>query len=328
MMPLHRKAREVTIRPVPLLVFCLALMLGLAPARSADAIFPPASRVGLVPPPGFVPGPNFPGFHHSDKRASILLAELPGAAFEAIERQIVADAGKDPATPVTRTDVTLKDGAGFILQGAPNGPQGPVLRWTMVARVSGVTAVATAIIPEQIQDVASNDEIRAAFATLTVRATVPVEEQLSVLPFGMRDLGGFRIVRVQPGAAAILTDGSKDVVEIAEQPLLIVALAPAPTQPQLQPNDREALARRLFGELAGLKDIKITRSEPLRVAGQQGHELLVEAKDANSDTDVTAVQWLRFGTGSILRMVAIARKDAWPALYPRFRQVRDGIGPK
>jgi hypothetical protein len=296
-------------------------------AHAAETIFPAASRVGIVPPPGFVPGPNIPGFRHNDKAASILIAELPGAVFDTIEKQVTADLQKDAQVPVTRTDVTLKDGgSGFILYGRPTGPQGPVLRWTMIAHVGSVTAVVTAIIPEQVQDVASDDAIRASFATLTVRPSVPVDEQLSVLPFAMHDLGGFRIVRVEPGSAAVLTDGPKDVINVAEQPLLLIAIAPAKMQPP--PNERDALARRLFGELSGLKDIRLTRSEPLRVAGQQGHEIIVEAKDTKTETDVTAVQWLRFGAGTLLRMVGIARKDDWPALYARFRQVRDGIGPK
>jgi hypothetical protein len=72
----------------------------------------------------------------------------------------------------------------------------------------------------------------------------------------------------------------------------------------------------------------VTRSEPLRIANQQGHEVIVEAKDAKTGADVTAVQWLRFGSGTLLRILAISRKDAWDANYPRFRHLRDGIGPK
>ncbi|MBX6426267.1 MAG: hypothetical protein IRZ09_10160 [Variibacter sp.] len=294
---------------------------------SGEPVFPPASRIGLAPPPGFVPAPDFPGFRHSEKRASILIAELPGSAFDTIEKQVSADLEKDTPVPVTRTDVTFKDGGtGFVLHGRPNSPQGPVLRWTLVARIGGLTAVVTAIVPEQVQDVVSDAAIRASLATLTVRPVVPLEEQLSVLPFAMHDLGGFRIVRVEPGGAALLTDGPNDVIEIAEQPLLLVAISPLMTQPQ--PSERDGFARRLFGEIAGLKEVRVMRSEPLRVAGQQGHEILAEAKDAKTAADVTAVQWLRFGTGTLLRIVGIARKDAWPALYPRFRQVRDGIGPK
>jgi hypothetical protein len=47
-----------------------------------------------------------------------------------------------------------------------------------------------------------------------------------------------------------------------------------------------------------------------------------------TDTDVTVVQWLRFSGGSYTRLLAVARKDAWDAVFPRFRAVRDGFEPK
>lgn len=311
----------------PLLLVFGVLLAPEAPAQQSSPLFPPASRIGMVPPSGFEPGENFPGFRYADKKAVILLAELPGEAFDTIEKQLSADLAKDTQVPVSRADVTLKGGGkGFILHGRPSGPQGPVLRWTMVARIDDLTALVTAVIPEQLEDVTTDAAIRAAFETVTARKTVPVEEQLAVLPFSMRDLAGFRIVRVNPGTAAVLTDGPNDVINVAEQPLLLVAIAPAPAQPP--PNERDSLARRLFGELGGLKDVRVKRSEPLRVAGQQGHEFMVDAKDAKSEEDVVAVQWLRFGTGTLLRIVGIARKDDWAAMYQRFREVRDGIGPK
>ncbi|HET9903663.1 MAG TPA: hypothetical protein VFQ27_08200 [Xanthobacteraceae bacterium] len=318
------------VRGYPFAALIVAMLCaGGTHARAAEVIFPTALRVGMVPPPGFVPGQNIPGFRHNEKAASILIAELPGEVFDSIEKQVTAELQRDAQTPVTRTDVTVKDGgSGFILYGRPTGPQGPVQRWTMVAHAKNVTAVVTAIIPEQVKDVASDADIRAAFATLTVRDAVPVAEQLSVLPFAMNDLAGFRIVRVEPGSAALLTDGPSDVIRLSDQPLLLVSIAPALAQIQPQPHERDALARRLFGEMTGLKDIRLTRSEPLRVAGQQGHELLAEAKDTKTETELTAVQWLRFGTGTLLRIVGIARKEDWPGLYQRFRQVRDGIGPK
>jgi hypothetical protein len=45
-------------------------------------------------------------------------------------------------------------------------------------------------------------------------------------------------------------------------------------------------------------------------------------------TDLTVVQWLRFGGGAYLQVVGISRVDAWQTAYPRFRTVRDSIEPR
>lgn len=280
----------------------------------------------MVPPPGFVLGDNFQGFRHNDKQAQIAIAELPGYAFENLEKQVAGEAAANPSAQVRRDFPLVEDGRAFLITTTRTSPQGPVLQWTLVANLRDTTAVVTALIPEAIKDVAPAEALEKAFATLTVRASVPLEEQLSVLPFAMNELAGYRIVRVQPGIAAMLTDGPKDAIETTEQPLLLVSIAPARTQPR--PEEREGLARRLISDIPGVKEVRAVRSEPLRIAGQQGHELLLEAKDATHEVDVSVVQWLRFGSGTILRIVGMARKDAWEEHYPRFRRLRDGIGPK
>jgi hypothetical protein len=95
-----------------------------------------------------------------------------------------------------------------------------------------------------------------------------------------------------------------------------------------QPPEREAFARRLFSSVPGLSDVRVLRSEPMRIGGQPGHEVLAEARDTKTGTEVTAVQWVRFSTGGLIRFVAVGRKDAWASLFPRLRTVRDGIEPR
>jgi hypothetical protein len=43
---------------------------------------------------------------------------------------------------------------------------------------------------------------------------------------------------------------------------------------------------------------------------------------------VTVVQWIRFGGGTSLRIIASAPRDQWSDAFTRFRTVRDGIQPK
>jgi hypothetical protein len=40
------------------------------------------------------------------------------------------------------------------------------------------------------------------------------------------------------------------------------------------------------------------------------------------------VQWLRFGSGGFLHLVASAPTTRWPEAFTRFRAVRDGVDPK
>lgn len=301
------------------------VFLPFASLSAADAVFPPGLRIGLTPPAGFVASKNFPGFENAEHRATIIIAELSGSAFEGLEKEIAAELQKSAANAPQRQDLEFTGGSGFYLAGRQDSASGTFLKWTLVGKLSNLTAIVTVLMPEQAKDALPEAAIREAFTTLTARATVGVEEQLSTLPFTMADLGGFRLVRVQPGSVALLTEGPKDEIEVLEQPLLVVSAGMgAPPQPP----DREAFARRLFGSVPGLTDVRILRSESMRIGGQSGHEVLAEAKDAKTGTPVTAVQWVRFASGGVIRLVAVGRNESWTSLFPRLRTVRDGIEPR
>ena len=92
--------------------------------------------------------------------------------------------------------------------------------------------------------------------------------------------------------------------------------------------DRGIFARQALAAVPGVKDMHIDRMEPMRIGGQQGHEMVLSAKQARTDTELTVIQWLRFGSSSSVRMLGIARKDDWQKMFPRFRLVRDGLEPK
>src|SRR5205809_796913 len=65
--------------------------------------------------------------------------------------------------------------------------------------------------------------IKAALTTIAIRPPLAIEDQVSALPFRLTERAGFRPVRAMAGNALFLTDGVKDVVVGAEQPIAIVA---------------------------------------------------------------------------------------------------------
>src|SRR5262249_17916474 len=163
-----------------------------------------------------------------------------------------------------------------------------------------------------------------ALTTLAIRDSVPVDEQLGLLPFKVNDLAGFRVGGVVPGRAVMLSDAPADApgpLDTRLEPHIFVAISPGAP---MQTADRDAFARDVFATVPNLRDIRITTSEPLRIGGQQGHQIVAEARDPTGTNALTVVQWLRFGGGAYLQMIGIARTDGWKDAYPRFRSLRDG----
>ena len=95
-----------------------------------------------------------------------------------------------------------------------------------------------------------------------------------------------------------------------------------------QPDDRARFAQQAATTIPGVRDARITMSEPIRIDGQPAYETRIDATSGKDNTSVTVVQWLRFGGPNMLRIIGSAPRDQWSTAFPRFRAVRDGIQPR
>jgi hypothetical protein len=306
-------------------VLVLTLVFGL-PAEAAETVFPPGSRIGLAPPAGMTVSKLFQGFEDRDKNASIIFVELSGEAYPEIEKSFAVEALKAQGIEVqAREEVPLREGRGFLVIAHQAMAGTPTRKWALVATEHDLTAVISVQVPDAAQDAYPDAALRAALATFTTRAAVPVQEQLELLPFSLKDLAGFRIVRASATGAALLTDGPKDAIELKDQPLLLITFLPVTAD---QVSDRDSMARRAISGTPGVKDMRMVSSESMRIGGQPGHEIVVDAKDAKTETELRVVQWLRFGSAGSLRLLGAVRKEDWDKVFPRLRTVRDSIEPK
>ena len=130
---------------------------------------------------------------------------------------------------------------------------------------------------------------------------------LAVLPYRLDDLGGFRLLRASPDGTAELTFGPNDTTLPAEQPYFMVA--PRPIEPP-SAAERDRFAQRVLMGFVNRPDLRIVRSEEIRIGGAPGHEIVAEGRDPATGDELMTVQWLRFGAG-VVQMFGVARKDNW-----------------
>jgi len=292
-------------------------------AAASDVMFPPTSRVGLVPPKGMVASRSFQGFEDADQKAAIVFAELPPQAYEQLEKAATADAMKQPGLTLTGREPLAVDGGKAILLTAKQENGGTTIRkWLLVAAVSDLTVLASAEVPQAASAAYPDAAIRAALQSVKVRPD-PIAEKVELLRFRVADLSGFRFVRAQP-TSALLTDGPQDDIDVA-QPFMLISIG-AITAAQLA--ERDTFARESLRSIPGFIDVQVTSAEAQRIRGQAGYEVRADAKNAKTGADVTLVQWLRFSSTSFLRMIGIVPKERWSEAFPRLRAIRDGVEPR
>jgi len=306
-------------------LFAAALLVFIAacPAQAADPVFPPGARVGMVPLVGLIRAKTFIGFETEDQGVKVIVADLPPEAYS----EVVNAFKTNPGGVGGVKSESLETGAGLGYYTVENAKTGTtsVRRYSMILPGMGFSGYVAVQVPENVWKIYSDDAVRQMFATAVVRKEVPADEQLGLLPFKVSDLAQFKNVRtLAPGAAIIVADGD-EATGFETSPFMIVGII---GQTAATPEDRGRFAAQIVSSIPGVRDGRITMSEPVRIDGQPGFETRIDAVSGKDNTPVTIVQWLRFGGQSSLRIIGSSPRDQWAKAFPRFRALRDGIQPR
>lgn len=321
----------------PFLAFVFVSALFCAPAQAADPVFPKGSRIGLTPSTGLVASRTFPGFEDSTNKVMILVGELPAQAYESTLKSMQAPVGNTPGISNVKREILLTaSGAAHLISANQEHEGAKVRKWMLLSGKAGMdfTVLVTAIVPDAAKTSYNDAAMRKIFASLSLRDQVPQDEILGLLPFQVADLANFRSVRpIAGGRGVLLSDEDKSTTSAdksktdapGDEPEMLVSINPgAPAQA----SERARFAEQLIGGMPGLKEVRTTFSESMRLGALPGYEIRLEAKSAKTGKDVNVVQWVRFGATSFIHVVGISPRDKWTDSFARFRAVRDGITPR
>lgn len=296
------------------------------PAFAADPIYPAGARIGLTPLVGLAAAKGFTGFQTEDQGVKVLMTELPAAAYSEVENTLKTNPDYAAANGVKPEPIETAAGKGFYTAESATDGKTTVRRYSMILPGGTFSGYVAVQVPENVTKIYSDEAIKQMFATAVVRKEVPVDEQLGLLPFKMTELGDFKSVRtLAPGSAILFADTEQDTGLEAAPFMVIGTIGSAPAQP----DDRGRFAQQVATTIPGLRDARITMSEPVRIDSAPGYETRIDATSGKDNTPVTVVQWLRFGSANAaLRIIGSAPRDGWPKAFTRFRAVRDGIQPR
>jgi hypothetical protein len=277
----------------------------------------------MTPLVGLSPAKAFVGFETEDQSVKVLVAELPAEAYGEVTNAFKAN----PAGTAGIKPESIETTAGVAYYTAETAKDGAtsVRRYSMILPGGTFSGYVAVQVPENATKIYTDDAVRQMFASAAIRKEVPVEEQLGLMPFKISELSNFKNVRtLAVGSAIILADGDEGT-GFEPAPFMVLGLiGSAPSQP----DDRGRFAQQTATAIPGVRDARITMSEPIRIDGTPGYETRIDATSGKDNTAVTVVQWLKFGGPTVLRIIGSAPRDQWTKAFPRFRAVRDGIQPR
>jgi hypothetical protein len=309
-------------RRLPLTALAVMFVLALPGLGKADVVFPPGGRVGLELAGDLKPSKRLPGFADEGRNAVVAILDLPGAAYGELERSLFAQ--QAALTDLKRESFPFADGIGFLVSGRVEVRGVMLHKWFLlantVANALDLSALVNVEVPEAARAIYTDAVVRKMLASVTFRPA-PLEEQIKMLPFTIGEYAGFRPMKAMPSGGVILIDGPADDINL--QPYMILSVESG------GPSDAADRVKFAGGLLATapLRDLQVQSADVIRLGGQQTFEIRAQAVGLMG-LPVNLVQWVKFGDGGYLRIIGVAARTDWNALYARFRAVRDGIGSR
>src|SRR5262249_11643923 len=189
-----------------------------------------------------------------------------------------------------------------------------VKRYSMIVPGTGFSGYVAVQVPENATKIYSDDAVRQMFATAITRKEVPVDEQLAQMPSRIPVRAASKTARRLPPGAGVVWAVGDEPTGLDPKPYMIIGLIGATPQ---QADDRARFAQEAALQIPGMRESRITMSEPIRINGQAGFETRIDGVSGKDKTQVTVVQWIRFGGGTSLRIIASAPRDQWSAALTR-----------
>lgn len=289
-----------------LMTACSCALLALfaaVPALASDAVFPGGGAVGLEPPGAMTAADSFAGFRDSEEGASILIAEFPLEAYSELAPMFTPErlaARMMMAGPVQK--LMLAGDIEALLAAGSQTQQGIEYRkWVMIARNTDSTAMVTVQVPATSKGY-SDDQVLAALQSVRFQPRGTLEDEIGRLPFVMAERADFRAVRTLAGSGLMMTDGPKDIVSDASQPLVIVAssLGSNPAIGVLTEDQRMKLALNALQGLA-FKDFRADATD----IEDDGDVVIAGSGTDDEGRKMTLRQIMRFGPSGHVRTVCI-----------------------
>lgn len=313
---------------------CLLNAIPSFPGQPGAALAQAATTIGgtgvaLVPPKGMTPAKGFAGFENTNG-ASILVAEFPPEAYAQIVTTFTPEGVTASGLKASGGAVDWKVGGGTggrLIRGKQSAHGIEFRKWILLAKGPANTVLLSVQVPEGKNSAPTDAAVEAALKTVALKAPPSVDDQAGALPFRVGDRAGFRLVRVIAGSGLLLTDGPRDTIADASQPVVIVASALGTVDADDE-TKRTDLAQQAFATIAGVSDVTIVSQTMEEKGGAIWSRIEGRGTYRDSMEAVSTLQLIRFDKASYVRVVAITRSLDKDKVLARVDALAASITPK
>jgi hypothetical protein len=294
-------------------------------ALADEAVTPPGSRIGLVPPPGFTVARSFSGFENRAANASILLVEFPAEAFERTRREASAEAFAKRGLQLVSTE-KIAGAAYETMTFRAEQRIGDLLldKWLMFFDAKILSGLVTVTIEKASPPRLPDSAVRAALASVIVRAE-PNGDAIAALPFTVASPARFKFRMPIAGRGLLLKESPPPPEGSPDDAGITVALA---AETSIDAADQKNFGEQQLAASRTLTVQSIASTTAVQVAGVGGFEYLAEGRLSKTGKPVRIILTALFPTGRAFLLLGLSPPNRFDDALPDFRAVIDSFRPR
>ncbi len=285
-----------------------------APPHVPGRALVPGTRVRLAAPPGHEPGRGFLGYFWPEKRASLIVLEMPGPYAEAAQGFDKAGLERSGMKLIERKETKVCGRDGLLVYASQDANGQPYRKWVALCGDEKRSVLLNAVYPAEHESELSQT-FRAVLLAAEWDPTLEVDP-FAILPWTIATPEGLRFGG-SVGQTLMYTQSGELSREKGRgaEPVMIVS----PSMGEAQVKDARAFAEQRVRQLPGLQKVEVLHSAPFEAGGRTGWELTVKARHAQDRIDVCAFQVLLVGPDEYWLAVGTVGFDKCEEWVPRFR---------
>jgi hypothetical protein len=294
-----------------------------ATASAAELITPKGSRIGIEPPPGFVPSATFSGFIDPTDKASITLTELPApGGLDELRRGLSADAVAQHGMRLLATEKLDKLPYDNLAARAEQSVGDEVYdKWLLFFDGREFVGLVTVTVAKSSR--VTDAVVRTALESIRISAG-PSGDPVAALPFSIAPASRFKYRLPVGGRSLMLKETPPPPQGEIDDVMFVTTLAgdtPIAAADQRRFGEQQFLASR------AIADKTIVSTKPVEIAGASGFEYLGQGKQASGRSRRYLVVVL-YPAGRPVVMMGSALSERFDEVLPEFHAMVESFRSK
>lgn len=315
-MPPYFDSKEMrALKGLLLLFLFAAISFAQAKELPGQRVAISGTKVSLIPPVGFTPSPQFPGYWQESLGASIMVTEIPGpfpatsAGFSDSSQLI-----KRGMSLLYRQEIVVDSRMSILLQVKQAISGLEYLKWVLIFGDEKESVLVVAAFPTELKEELS-EKLKKSILTSAwdrERNVSPTEG----LNFTVSAKGEMRLTKRLINLLAYTKDGVFPS-ESVDDPIFIVGSS----IPKINVEDQEGFAKSRIVQTTSVTDLEIEQSEKITIDNLAGYEVIAKGKDIKSGQPMLIYQTMLFEGQTYYLMQGLVSSKNRQVYLPVFKEM-------